>query len=236
MVPSIERKKVSRQVYEQLVKMIKEGELPPNSKMPSEMELTKMFGVSRSPIREALSVLAASGLIESRQGGGSWIKEVNLINMLEKVTFEMVEIEEVYELLEMRSIIETEAAALAAERYEPKDLKELEQALEAFRKTVDDENSIGDQADYDFHRVIVKASYNRFLLQTINNLSDLYQKAINFSLKKNIGIQRKREEVFREHEAIFEAIKERNPEEARRAMKHHLTNVRLKLGDTNVIR
>jgi GntR family transcriptional repressor for pyruvate dehydrogenase complex len=234
MVASIERKKISLQVYEQLEKMIKDGALPQNSKLPTENELAKMFGVSRAPIREALSVLVASGLVESRQGGGSWVKEVNMINMLNKVSFEMIEMEEVHNLLEMRSIIETEAAALAAERYTAEDLKQLEAALEAFRQTVNDGHSIGYQADFEFHRVIVKSSYNPFLIQTIENLSDLFLKALSFSLKKNIGSPRKREEVYKEHEAIFFAIRERNAEKARQAMKHHLTVVRLKVGDTRV--
>ncbi len=214
--------------------MIKNGTLPPNSKLPSEMELAKMFGVSRSPIREALSVLAASGLIESRQGGGSWVREINLVNMLEKVTFEMVEIQEVHQLLEMRMIIETEAAALAAQRYQAEDLYQLQSALEAFRQTIHDEHNIGYHADFEFHRVIVKASYNPFLVQTIDHLADLHRKALSFSLKKNLGIPRKREEVVKEHEAIYEAIKERDTDKARKAMKHHLTVVRLKLGDTSI--
>ncbi|MED4216415.1 GntR family transcriptional regulator [Priestia megaterium] len=83
----IERKKVSSQVLDQLKKMIKEKTFPPESRLPSEHELSKMFGVSRAPIREALSVLSASGLIESRQGGGSYVKRVNLVGMLDPMTF-----------------------------------------------------------------------------------------------------------------------------------------------------
>ncbi|UTR11941.1 FadR family transcriptional regulator [Evansella sp. LMS18] len=234
MRPSIERKKVSSQVYDELVRMIKDGEIKQNSKLPSENELAQLFGVSRSPIREALSVLAASGLIESRQGGGSWVKEVNLVNMVEKAAFEMIEIEDVYNLLEMRSIIEAEAAALAAARWKDEDVIRMEEALEAFRQTVYDKDSVGYRADYDFHRAIVKASYNPFLLQSIDQLSDLHQKALKFSLKKNLGIPRKREEVFQEHEAIFQAIKERNADKAYEEMKHHLTAARIKLGDKRV--
>jgi GntR family transcriptional repressor for pyruvate dehydrogenase complex len=236
MVESINRKKVSHQVYEQLEKMIKDGTLPLNSKLPTENELAKMFGVSRAPIREALSVLAASGLIESRQGGGSWVKEINMVNMLDRFSFEMIEIEEIYHLLEMRTVMETEAAALAAERCTAQDIKELEVALEGFRLTLKDELSIGYEADFEFHRVIVRATYNPFFIQTIENLADLYQKALSFSLKKNIGSMRKREEVFKEHEDIFLAIQERNPEKARQAMAHHLNVVRLKVGDPKAVR
>ncbi|WP_017726298.1 FadR/GntR family transcriptional regulator [Halalkalibacterium ligniniphilum] len=231
---SIERKKVSSQVLEQLKEMIKSGELPAHSKLPSEMELAERFGVSRSPIREALSVLAASGLIESKQGGGSWVKEIQLTNLLEQVTLDMVDIEQVYDLLELRSIIETEAAALAAFRYQEQDIIELEQALAAFAKTLEDEDVVGDEADYMFHRVIIKASYNPFLEQTMANVSGLLQKALAFSLKKN-RLQQKREEVYHEHLAIFNAIRDRDAEAARKAMNTHLHNVRRKLGDKRVL-
>lgn len=88
----IQRKKVSELVLEKLIEMIKSGEIPPNSKLPTEKELTEKFGVSRVPIREALSVLEASGIIESKQGGGNWVKEVNLANMFERTQFQVVDI------------------------------------------------------------------------------------------------------------------------------------------------
>ena len=113
----IERKKFSSQVLDKLMEMIKSSELPANSQMPTENELSKLFGVSRSPIREALSVLEASGIIETRQGGRSWINEVSLANLMEQVQLEIVSREQVLDLLEMRTIIESEVAALAAERH-----------------------------------------------------------------------------------------------------------------------
>src|SRR5699024_8970289 len=194
------------------------GELPPNTQLPSETELAKMFGVSRSPIREALSVLSASGLIESRQGGRSWVKEVNLAEMLEPVQFEMITIEEVHDLLEMRTIIESEAAYLAAERYTEKDFIDLTESLKAFSMTVKDEHTIGFEADYAFHQVIVRAAYNPFLTQSIENLSELHLKAVKFSLSKNLGWERKRKEVYTEHKKIYEANKKRDREAAKKAV------------------
>ncbi|MET3696610.1 GntR family transcriptional repressor for pyruvate dehydrogenase complex [Bacillus oleivorans] len=230
----IKREKVSNLVLEEIKKMIKSGEFPPNSKLPSETELAKMFGVSRSPIREALSVLAASGLVESTQGGGSWVREVSLAEMLEPVQFEMVEVEQVQDLLEMRTIIESEAAFLAAKRHKPKDIEDLEEALEAFRKVSEDQFKIGYEEDYAFHRIIVRAAYNPFLTQTMDHLSELHLKAMMFSLEKNLGWEAKRQEVFMEHVHIFNAIKNRDSQAARDAVIEHLTNARIKLGDKRV--
>ena len=231
----IERKKVSSLVREELIKMIKSGELPPNSKLPTEQELAEKFGVSRVPLREALSVLEATGVIESKQGGGSWVKEVNLATMLDSVQFEMVDVRQVHDLLEMRTIVESEAAFLAAERHKEEDIKELYESLLAFKQVMDDDKQVGYEADYAFHRVMVKAAYNPFLTQTIDHLSDLHLRALKFSLEKNLGWSSKRKEVYREHEKIYEAIKNRDAINARNAVKEHLTNVRIKLKDERVM-
>lgn len=231
----IERKKVSSLVREELIKMIKSGELPPNSKLPTEQELAEKFGVSRVPLREALSVLEATGVIESKQGGGSWVKEVNLATMLDSVQFEMVDVRQVHDLLEMRTIVESEAAFLAAERHKEEDIKELYESLLAFKQVMDDDKRVGYEADYAFHRVLVKAAYNPFLTQTIDHLSDLHLRALKFSLEKNLGWSSKRKEVYREHEKIYEAIKNRDAINARNAVKEHLTNVRIKLKDERVM-
>ena len=97
-----------------------------------------------------------------------------------------------------------------------------------------DRTSIGDAADFKFHNIIVKASKNPFLIQTIENISDLYQKALKFSLKQNIGLQLKRESIYHEHKVIFDAIKNRDPEAAAANMKKHLHTARMKLGDTRL--
>ncbi|OES43555.1 FadR/GntR family transcriptional regulator [Domibacillus iocasae] len=234
MIEPIERKKISEQVLIQLKQMIKDKTFPVNSKLPSENELAKMFGVSRVPIREALRVLEAGGLIQSKQGGGTIVKEVILASKLEPVTFEMVDIEQVYELLEMRSIIETEAASLAASRRNKDELQSIYTALKQFENTVENVSIIGYEADYHFHHQIVKASDNRFLMGVMENLSDLYHGTLVYSLTKNVGMRRKREQVYQEHFLIYEAIKNQDPEEAAHYMKQHITNVRLKLDDSRL--
>lgn len=226
-----ERKKISELVLEELKKMIKAGEFPPNSKLPSETDLARLFDVSRAPIREALSVLAASGLIESRQGGRSWVKDVDLAKMLESVQFEMIRIEEVLQLLEMRTILESEAAFLAAQRHTHADLNDLANSLDIFSLTVKDKYTIGFEADYDFHRIIVRSAYNPFLTQTMENLSDLHMKAVEFSLSKNLGWEIKRKEVYEEHEKIYDAIKKRDSLAAKNAVIAHLTNASNKLSN-----
>lgn len=229
---TIDRRKISEQVFDNLKILIQDGTFPVNTKLPSETELAKMFKISRSPVREALSILSAIGIVEQRQGGGNWVREVRVTDMLEKARLEMLDIEKVYELLELRTIIETEATALAAIRHKQEDIIELEQALYTLKETfVNDDTILGDEADYNFHKIIIRSSYNSFLVQTIENTSELYHKALQFSLKQNIGLKLKREHIYEEHKAIFDAIKARNSKLAALKMRKHLHTVRKKIGD-----
>ena len=225
----IKRMKVSEQIVEEIKRLIREGVYPPESKLPSEAELAKMFGVSRSPVREALSVLVASGLIESRQGGGSVVKSTQITDLIEQVALEMIDIQQVLHLLEMRTILETEAAALAAERRKEQHLLQLKRALDDFGKMIKDDNDIGLEADFAFHLAVGEASHNPVLLQVLNNISDLYRKSLKFTLKQNRGLQRKKEKVVNEHRLIYEAMKNQDSESARKYMREHLLNVRKKL-------
>src|SRR5699024_5280192 len=150
----IERKTISSQVLDRLKIMIKEGVFPVSSKLPSESELTKMFGVSRPPIREALSILEASGIIESKQGGGRYVKEINLADKLESIKFEVINVDQLYNLLEMRTIIEAKAACFAALRATPDDLAKIKDALERFSIIIEDETFVGSEPDIEFHYLI----------------------------------------------------------------------------------
>ncbi|WP_264740180.1 FadR/GntR family transcriptional regulator [Cytobacillus firmus] len=225
----IERKKISAQVLDQLKEMIKEGKFTANEPMPSENELAKLFGVSRAPVREALSVLSASGIIESRQGGRSFVKEVNMADMLGSLAIEYIPVEQVFELLEMRMIMETQAAAIAALRRDEADLEKMKMALDQFEITLTNPEAVGDLADVNFHKHLIEATKNRFMIQVMENIDDLYRKAISFSLRKNVGLPAKREQVYQEHMSIFTAIKEQDEERAAKAMRVHLENVTKKL-------
>ncbi|TCP28834.1 GntR family transcriptional repressor for pyruvate dehydrogenase complex [Scopulibacillus darangshiensis] len=209
--------------------MIKEGKYKPGEKLPAETKLSEMFNVSRPPIREALRVLEASGVIKSKQGGGSVVQPISITNLMEKTTLEMVNIDEVLHLLEVRIILESQTAVLAAKRRDDRDLECIQEALNDMRLAIDNEESIGHKQDIDFHTAIVKAAHNPVLQQTMDGISNLYYSATKFSLKKNVGLYQKRQQVLQEHENIAEAIRLQDEEAAKEAMSLHLKNARLKL-------
>ncbi|SEI04400.1 GntR family transcriptional regulator, transcriptional repressor for pyruvate dehydrogenase complex [Halobacillus karajensis] len=219
----IERKKVSMQVFDRIKEYIHEEKMKPGDRLPTEKQLSEMFGVSRTPVREALSVLEASGLTVSKQGGGSIVQETSLTNLIEETQFEFVDSKEVLNLLETRIILETEAARLAAERGTPDDKSQIKRNLEEIRKAQDD-NRVGYKEDIAFHNAIAKASQNPILVHSVENLTTLYEKAIRFSLKKNMGVSEKRAQVLSEHERIYTAIRMGNGDQAKDEMDQHLRN------------
>ncbi|MFG6150234.1 MULTISPECIES: FadR/GntR family transcriptional regulator [unclassified Halobacillus] len=219
----IERKKVSMQVFDRIKEYIHKENMQPGDRLPTEKQLSEMFGVSRTPVREALSVLEASGLTVSKQGGGSIIQAASLTNLIEEIQFEFVDSEEILNLLETRIILETEAARLAAERGTADDKLIIKKKLEELRSSQHD-NRVGDKEDIAFHNAIAQASHNPILVHSVENLTTLYDKAIRFSLKKNMGISEKRAQVLSEHERIYTAIRLGNGEQAREEMYQHLSN------------
>ncbi len=225
----VERRKVADQVLEFLIEMMRTGELQTNTVLPTENELAARFGVSRAPIREALKVLEVAGAIESRQGGRSLVKEVSLAELLDPVRFQLIHRQQVLDLLEFRIIIETEAAALAAERRTEEELLEIQRMVDHFQQLMEDNQAIGYEEDFQFHQFIMKASKNDFISGTIGNLSELHLRALKYSLSKNLGWGKKRKEVAREHMIIAQAIASQDSEGARRAMREHLTNARNKI-------
>lgn len=229
MPESLYRKKVSTQVLELMQEKIRTGEYAPGDKLPPEITLAKQFGVSRTAIREALNILSISGVVTSLQGGGRQINEVNLVNMLEVIPYSLIDVSEIIDLLEMRMVFEVEAAALAAQRHEKEDEIELLKALNQFKDTLTNKESIGFEADYQFHLVLIRAAKNAFFEQTFINISTVLQNSLQFSLSKNLGKPRKRKEVYHEHEMIYEAFCARDSDTIKATMQAHLMNVKTKL-------
>ncbi len=226
--------RASDHICSSLKKMISKGVYSPGDKLPSEHALAKQFGVSRSPIREAISMLVASGIVESVQGGGNYVKEKPLVHQIEQSIMEIATKEEVFNLLEYRMIIEIEVARLAAIRRTDDELKKIKEALYYFKQTMYDEQAIGSKADVQFHLSIAKATHNDFLIETLTKTRQLYEQAIHYSLAFNIGMKRKRQAVYEEHLNIYQAIANQKPEQAYKAMYFHLQQARLKIGDLRV--
>ncbi|MMZ41313.1 HTH-type transcriptional regulator LutR [compost metagenome] len=229
MINKVTRQKASHQVLAQLKEGISNGTFPVGEKLPSENLLAEAFGVSRVPVREALGILEVSGIISSRQGGGHRVEQHSLLSKYQPLVLEIADPGEVEALLEMREVIEQQAASMAAERHTEQELRAIELALNDFKRCTLDEGLIGHREDYLFHRAIMQASHNPFFVQILDNMHELYLGVLVYSLSKNLGRQDERQRVIDEHQRVFMAIKARDPAAATAAMQNHLSNVRGKL-------
>ena len=219
----IKPKKVSSQIAEQIRASILAGEFTPGEKLPPERELAEMFGVSRPSVREALNMLAASGMVMSYQGGGTVV-----ISLVEAVAgnplTELIRVqqERALDVIEVRKGMESWTAYYAAQRALPEDLRRLEEIVDGMQRNLDGLKQSED-LDANFHIVIARATHNIVWLHMMQSLFDA-MKEFQQSVWRAVYLTSEDHHLLYEHHrAIFERIKARDPEGARDAMGTHLT-------------
>lgn len=214
------------QVVEQIVKMIREGRLKPGDQLPSERVVAEQMGISRPTVREAFAALEVVGMVETRIGQGTFIKTVDLESLKYRAESLFVDERSPFETLEVRKILESHSAALAASRGTDENILEIEKALQVLSEEATEYQTWSDTADIMFHKAIANASGNSVLLDVLNILLDISHHRLWLKLKE-IGrlVPGSLEKDLQEHRSIFEAIKERNPEKAQDAVWKHFMDV-----------
>jgi len=190
-------------VLEYVREQILSGHYLPGQRI-SEVELAEALGISRSPIREAFRRLATEGLVHIAPYKGATV-----------ATFDE---ETVRELFELREAVEGMAAGLAAQRAKEDQLGEMEQLLDATRRSLGGREGSGYPHDHDYHRLIVAMSGNRMLEQKALEINA--QVILARSLSGSYGDRAAR--ALEEHAAIFEAIKAGDAELAEQRMRRHI--------------
>jgi GntR family transcriptional repressor for pyruvate dehydrogenase complex len=219
----IKPKKVSSQIADQIRSSILAGEFAPGDKLPPERELAEMFGVSRPSVREALNVLASSGLVMSYQGGGtvvmSLVESVAGNPLMELIRFKQ---ERALDVIEVRKGMESWTAFYAAQRALPEDLRRLEEIVDGMQRNLKDVKPSED-LDANFHIVIARATHNIVWLHLMQSLFDA-MKEFQQSVWRAVYItQEDHHLLFKHHQRIFEFIKAKDAAGARDAMTEHLT-------------
>ena len=198
---SVKRYPLSKQVSDQLEGMIESGEYNVGDRMPTEPELMEMFQVSRNTIREAVQSLTWAGLLEVRQGDGTYVRAANrfLANMKQK--YAQVSLDDI---TEARNAMEVTLAHLAAERRSDADLTDIRESL-ARREELTDDIKENTHADIEFHMAIARASHNRILIDLYQSISDYLESHI---AKKHMEASFDCAAVDAMHEDLFHAIQE----------------------------
>lgn len=227
----IKTKKIYEEVADALLEKIKAGELKPGEKLDSVQALSESFQVSRSAVREALSALKAMGLVDMKQGEGTYIREFEPSHVSQPLSSALLmKKEDVKQLLEVRKLLELGVAAMAAEKRTEDDLQKIRQALLEM-KGIDGDEELGEKADFSFHMALAEASQNGLLKHLMNHVSALLLETMRETRKiwlfsKRTSVQR----LYEEHERIYSAVAAKDADEAEAAMTAHLTNVEDVLG------
>lgn len=210
-------------VIEQIMELIKNNELKPGYKLPPERELAERLSISRGSLREAFRVLESRGIIKSKPGGGRYIRDIkkngysnteNIILSLEKSS--------ILELLEAREIFEVKIAKIAAQRATLEDIEIIEEALNKMNQEEELKDDKKTESDTEFHLAIASASRNFVFV----NIIKLHLDLLKGTREKTQQIPGRRQEQWREHQVILQAIKEHNTQKAGEAMLKHLMSIR----------
>ncbi|UYO94425.1 FadR/GntR family transcriptional regulator [Pollutimonas sp. M17] len=223
-------KSLAAQLAKDLSDRIARGDLKPGDKLPSEHDMVASYGVSRTVVREAVSSLKSAGLASARQGVGVFVLDASSTAPFRIDPGELDTVKEVISLLELRTSLESEAAALAAERRSPAQLARLRQALEQMGRVVDTQED-GVDADFSFHQEIAQATNNRYFIELFAYLGMMAIPRSRIGMYKSDSAARNAylKKVDLEHQAIFQAIADKDAEGARSAMHRHLSNSRDRL-------
>lgn len=221
----IKTKKIYEEIIEQVKNLIAEGVLNPGDKLISEREMADRLKVGRSAVREAFRALEAMGIIEIRQGEGTFVREVSKESLAQALALVlMTERDTTRELLELRKILEVEAAGLASLRHTGEELKKMEEALKQMEEDLL-AGDLGQQADWNFHYAVAEATHNSLLVMLMDSIADTMRRVLKTARQELYRSPGTPQRLLREHYDVFEAIRQGRDQEARRAMYEHLERV-----------
>jgi GntR family transcriptional repressor for pyruvate dehydrogenase complex len=225
-VIKLSKSKIYEEIAEQIKGNILSGKLVPGEKLPSSKELAERFQVGMSTVREALSALKAMGLIETRQGEGSFVKQIKSADLI-MPTFSslLMNKQTLTDLLEARKALEVSNAAIAAEKRTQEDLQNLNDILSVMSSSLGDE-TIGEQSDVKFHLTLAGATHNAIMVRLLETISEQMEAAIRETRRLYMyGNQSVSKQLWVEHKEIYEAIRLGDAMMAQEKMKQHLFHV-----------
>lgn len=221
-------------LIDSIVKEIKDkiisGELKDGDKLGSQDDLANTMGVSRASLREALNRLSLMGLIETRQGSGTFVKGVKPVDFMKSLSSLLImDQASAAELLDARLHIEPAVAALAANNSTEEDIKKIKVILDS----LENDFSKGDLDSYitrdvQYHMIIAESSKNRVLAKVVEIIRDILRQFIHkffLAMPSSVSIS------MEYHKKIYEAIQQHNPIAARKHMEEHIRSLIIRINE-----
>jgi GntR family transcriptional repressor for pyruvate dehydrogenase complex len=217
----IKPRRISDQVFEQLRELIFRGDIAPGQKLMTERELSENLGVSRSSVREAINKLVTLGFLEQRQGYGTIVRSLDEGGLTPLATVMEAQDASLIDLLEVRRGVECNAAAMAAERADEKDIRLMEKGLRSMEEDTA-RGGLGTEGDVGFHMAISYATKNPLQVYIMKNVFDFLFVGIRENLLHLYEDPENIQKILRQHTAVFETICSRNTSAAFDAMRNHI--------------
>ena len=222
---SLDQKPLSERIVIQILDLIRDKKLKPGDRLPSETELSAMLGVSRPSLREALRALSVMNVVEIRQGSGTYVTSLQPELLVEHLEFIFsLDNSTFIQLLQARSVIEPGITELAANQITDKEIATLEAVIARSVSSLNDPNEFM-TADAELHTLIAAASHNPILMRFMESIGRLGLA----SRRRTTQLPGVAEQVVKDHRAILEALKSRDPVAAREAMRRHLATIQHRL-------
>ncbi|SDC80065.1 transcriptional regulator GlcC [Paraburkholderia lycopersici] len=221
------RVKIADVVAERMESLIVDGVLKPGQALPSERRLMVKLGVSRSALREGLKVLRAHGIIETEQGRGSFVAALTTQPALTPMMHLLgSQPRTLYDIFEVRELLEAESARLAALRGTQADFALITRRYEEM--VAANQSEVGESArarlDYAFHLAICEASHNPVLVHTLSSLTDLLLSSVFASVNNLYHREAEKRVIDRQHARLYKAVIGKQPAPARRAASTHIAS------------
>ncbi|MBB6217597.1 GntR family transcriptional repressor for pyruvate dehydrogenase complex [Anaerosolibacter carboniphilus] len=215
-ITPVNNDRLSDRIVNQIINMIREGNLKAGDKLPNETILSEQFGVSRGILREALTRLQSQGYIRRKPKDGTYIQEDIQSKLMNESVNELLKKATYSDLLDFRETLEMKMVERVIERASDEEIEELFDGL-----GVADNAEIQHNMDHYFHYKLAQASRNIFFMNFIDTYYDLISEIANRSHRD----QERRNQIAEEHLAIAKAIANRDKEGARQAVLHHMRMV-----------
>ena len=220
--------KTADAVVDQIEELILKGILRSGDRLPAERELAVQTDVSRPVVRSALKVLEERGLVEARQGGGTFVCEL-IGAVFSEPVLDLIQRHPsaIDDYLDFRRRIEGQTAAMAAERAAPSDLTILRNIAENMREARGAEDTAKERMlDVEFHQAIGEAAHNVILMHTLRSCYRLLESGVFWSQEQLYAHPTAADTILTQHLAIAEAIEIRDPAAAQKASEDHIDYVR----------
>ena len=216
-ITKISKPNVSEEVYNQILDNISSGEWSSCSKLPSEVELAEIFGVSRISVRNAVQRLVGQGILESRHGEGTFVSDLSLdgfFNSMKPIL--TVRKDQIREIYQFRRVIETGNIRLLAETFSDSDCAALEQNYAEMKESLLNIERFVD-LDIEFHRIIAEATGNTLVVGINNTIREiLYPNQL--IVQSTFGTRG----ALKYHKLILDALKRREFDKAEEFMDEHM--------------